>query len=349
MYAAALQFRKMLENAAAGQGFASLEGFLASFDLLFVTTLCDIAQLRGLLPPSAKKLPLVAYFHENQLCYPRAQQHEEGRPYNQKRDLHFGMMNISSALAADHVFFNSEFQRSAFLAEISQFLKIFPDKQPKWVSSEIAQKSSILYPGIDAPNVENNAQIKQKAHIPTIVWNHRWEFDKQPEVFFKSLYQIEAEGYDFRLIILGENSQARPKAFEEAKERLAAKILHFGYAAIREQYLELLAQADLTISCAIQENFGIAALESIAAGAWPLLPQRLSYPELIPQALANKVFYSSDEGLLTQLRQHLDGFKEARPFVSPAEKAALAQHLEAFYWPQRSTELAAALRCAMQN
>ncbi len=39
------------------------------------------------------------------------------------------------------------------------------------------------------------------------------------------------------------------------------------------------------VSTASQENFGIAVVEAIAAGCYPMLPRALSYPEVLPLRL----------------------------------------------------------------
>ena len=38
---------------------------------------------------------------------------------------------------------------------------------------------------------------------PLILWNHRWEYDKNPEEFLQALLRLDEQGLDFRLAILG--------------------------------------------------------------------------------------------------------------------------------------------------
>ncbi len=49
----------------------------------------------------------------------------------------------------------------------------------------------------------------------------------------------------------------------------------------RADYLDYVAQCDLVVSCAKHEFFGVAVVEAVASGCIPLLPNALSYPELI--------------------------------------------------------------------
>ena len=48
-----------------------------------------------------------------------------------------------------------------------------------------------------------------------------------------------------------------------------------------KKYLKILSEADIIVSTAIHEFFGISVVEAIAAGAYPLLPKRLAYPEVL--------------------------------------------------------------------
>ena len=89
--------------------------------------------------------------------------------------------------------------------------------------------------------------------------------------------------------------------FDEARERLSRRILRFGYCEKRSEYLQLLEEADVVVSTARQENFGIAIVEAILAGATPLLPYRLSYPELLPRETHASLLYRGREELREKL------------------------------------------------
>lgn len=109
-----------------------------------------------------------------------------------------------------------------------------------------------------------------------MLWKLRWECDIRPERFIALLYRLQAANAPFRVAVAGENSRYIPAEFEEARTRLAERVAHWGHVPSRRDYQALLAQADLVISAADHEFFGISVLEAIVAGAFPLLPQRLS-------------------------------------------------------------------------
>jgi glycosyltransferase involved in cell wall biosynthesis len=77
--------------------------------------------------------------------------------------------------------------------------------------------------------------------------------------------------------------------------------VHYGYAPDLETYARLLWEADLVVSTAQHEFFGISILEAIYCGCYPLLPRRLSYPELLPEHLHHDHLYHDFDELLERL------------------------------------------------
>jgi hypothetical protein len=55
-----------------------------------------------------------------------------------------------------------------------------------------------------------------------------------------------------------------------------------GYVRSRRDYFHLLKSGTIVVSTARHEFFGLAVIEAVRAGCRPLLPRRLSYPELFP-------------------------------------------------------------------
>ena len=81
-----------------------------------------------------------------------------------------------------------------------------------------------------------------------------------------------------------------PREFDRIGERLGDRVVHVGHLDLGE-YHRLLASSDVTVSTAEHETFGIAAVEAMAAGCVPLLPNRLSYPEIVPSPWHEAVLY----------------------------------------------------------
>lgn len=244
------------------------------FDTVLCSSFVDVAVLRSLLPGLAGWNPqtrFLTYFHENQFTYP--QRLDELNQYP------FANINFHSALASDEIAFNSTYNRETFLCGCRKGLNAASDMKFSGMIQELSDKSRILYPGIEFSEIDKLAW-KTATDVPVIVWNHRWEHDKNPEIFFHALDLLAQRGVDFRLIVLGQSFDAGPACFSQAKEKFKNKILHYGFASSYRQYIELLGKGDIVVSAALHEFYGISIIEATRAGCIPVLPDRLAYPEL---------------------------------------------------------------------
>lgn len=238
------------------------------FDLMFCSDMLNLAEFKGLAPRNVRELPSVAYFHENQLTYPVR--------FPDQRDLHFGFTNFTTALAADRVWFNSAFHRDSFLRALADLLRGMPDYNEGRQLDPLQAKSEIRPPGIERmPD-----RIDRKPGPARLLWVARWEFDKNPELFFDALCRLHENGTAFRASVLGEIFAEVPPVFAEARARLREHIDHWGFLESRDDYVAALMDADIVVSTADHEFFGVSVLEAAAAGCWPVLPNRLAYPEL---------------------------------------------------------------------
>lgn len=242
------------------------------YDVVFATDMLNLAEFKGLAPKSIRDLPAILYFHENQLTYPFRD--------DEPRDLHFGFTNIISALAADAVWFNSAFHQDDFLTAADELLNRMPDHTLTGAVEAIRNKSRIMTPGIDVPEAHSSAPraSDQPLHI---VWAARWEHDKNPEDFFAALRILAKKGVPFRLSVLGQQFKDVPPVFAEARDEFADRIVQWGYLESRDAYLNALMAADVFVSTANHEFFGLSAVEAMACGCVPILPNRLAYPELL--------------------------------------------------------------------
>jgi glycosyltransferase involved in cell wall biosynthesis len=279
----------------------------ATFDLIIATDMFDLVAFLGLTRDLTAGVPVALYFHENQLTYPL--------PPGRARDLAFPWINYTSALAANALCFNSDFHRRVFLEALPALLGRFHDHQELDLIDMIGAKARVLPPGIDLVRLDaaedggtgmgdgrslGSHHPSSIPHPPVILWNSRWEYDKGPQAFFEALRELAARGLEFRVIVAGEHVDPNEPNFLAARAWLGPRVLAWGYAPDLAAYCAMLRQSDIVVSTAIQEFFGISVIEALYCGCVPVLPRRLSYPELLP-AEHHDCLYADDKALADQL------------------------------------------------
>lgn len=262
-------------------------------DLILATDMLDVSTFLALTRSRTSGIPVYTYFHENQLTYPWS---EQDTATKQGRDRHYMFLNFTSALASDKVLFNSQYHLNSFLEAMPGFLERFPDHQNLECVSQIEDKSEVLPLGMDLGTLDIEPEERpDPPHRAVILWNHRWEHDKNPEAFFRALFRIKDNGWEFKLIVVGERFTRVPAIFDEARERLKNEIIHWGYAPSRAEYARLLWTSDILPVTSEQDFFGGSVVEAMYCNVKPLLPKRLAYSEHVPEALHSVFFYDDDE------------------------------------------------------
>jgi len=281
-------------------------------ELIFATGFMNVADLRGLLRPPLDRVPVILYMHENQMTYPLSPQEEF--------DFHFGFTNIISALAAERVVFNSDYHRRLFLDAIPDYLGKMPEGVPRHVPARLEAGSEVLGVGLErtplpaehfpryrgGPCDADVGPAWPRGERPLIVWNHRWEFDKRPEWFIAAAEQLLDEGHDFEVALLGE-SRNQDGIFAPLAQRLGERCVAFGFLPTRADYDVLLERADIVVSCAAQEYFGISVAEAVHAGCYPVLPRDQVYPSMYGARCKGRHLYDTPEELTALLRELITG------------------------------------------
>ena len=285
-------------------------------DLILASSMINLATFRALTYEKLGGIPIALYFHENQLSYPQNRRQGHGWRY--------GFINFVSALSADACYFNSDFHLRDFLAQLPRMLKHFGDYNELWTIDRIRAKSQVLSLGLDLRRFDDFRSVRDPDQPPLILWNHRWEEDKDPAAFVESVLQLAREGYDFQLAITGASAGVMPKAFVTAKRELGDRLIQMGYLESFADYARLLWRADMVVSTAWQEFFGAAVCEAIYCGCLPILPDRLNYPNLLTDDLRGDCLYGRGK-LSAQLRHHLE--RETRP-----DTGALRKKIAGYDW-----------------
>jgi glycosyltransferase involved in cell wall biosynthesis len=284
------------------------------FDLIIATDMLDVPAFLALTRPRFERTPVLLYMHENQFTYPRIR--------GTKLNSWFGQINYLSALAVDRVAFNSEYHRSDFLDALRQLVA-----QPNnWLEAGaidvIEAKSSVLPIGLELGWLDETRPPAPAANqVPLILWNHRWEFDKSPGMFVRALGLLADEGLDFRVAVAGEPGNNPHPELVELPDVLGERLVQHGHLANRGDYARLLWEADIVVSTARHEFFGVSTVEAMYCGCAPVLPNKLNYPNLVPENQHGACLYDTEEEFAEMLRL---GIRGARPDTEALRDAASA-------------------------
>jgi glycosyltransferase involved in cell wall biosynthesis len=267
-------------------------------DVIVCTDMMDLSIAKSILAKQFSKCSWILYFHENQFAYPFSEKDSDKR---EVRDQHYAFINYSSALVADEVWFNSEYNKRSMLNALVPYLKRFPDFSNLHTIQAVENKSRVMYPGIEQKFFDLVPK-RTKSTIPVVLWNHRWEYDKNPIVFFETLKELSDDKIPFELNVVGESFESYPPEFDEYKKKLASHIRNWGFINDRTEYMKILQESDIIAVTSNQEFFGYSVLEAIAAGNSPLLPDRLVYPEHVSDP---RFLYSNKEEFAKKMRSIL--------------------------------------------
>ncbi len=260
-----------------------------SADLIIATDMVHAGLFMSMTRHKTQNAKLLIYYHENQLTYPWSPTDPD---VDMDRDNHYAFINYSDACIADRILFNSNYHKEAFLEALPQFLHQFPDYRNLETIKSIRNKASTLYIGLDLKSFDLVSAKSPSKSIPRILWNHRWEYDKNPEQFYQLLIFLKQNRIPFELIILGERTGKYPLVFDSIKTQFQSEILRMGYVDSLQEYVSWLKSADLLPVTSNQDFFGISVVEAMYCGVQPILPYRLAYPEHIPSDQPN-IFYRS--------------------------------------------------------
>lgn len=294
-------------------------------ELLFASSMLNLAEFRGLAPRRFARLPAILYFHENQLTYPL--------PEREKRDLHFALIQVTSLLAADRVLFNSEHHRREFRGALPGLLAALPDHKPRAALDRLDRLSSVTRPGVERPPGERRAAAGASGggEGRTIVWNHRWEHDKGPDRLLALVRRLRERGTPFRLVVTGAGHRERADVFAQLPDAAGPHLAHVGFVENRDEYGRLLHGADIVLSTARHEFFGISVLEAVMAGAFPVLPRALSYPELLDPERFRESYYDSFDGMVEGVERALRSERlETGPLRREAERYSWGRAIDTF-------------------
>lgn len=144
--------------------------------------------------------------------------------------------------ACDYNYYATNFHKNMFLKN----LKIPKKFHKKAIRS--GQPHSTIVQDLQNINVYDRPDRKK-----LIVFPHRLNEDKQPEIFYDLVNHLP-DNWGF---------------FVTQKHNLS-----------KEEYYKVLSRANIVFSCSLHENLGISQMEGALCGAIPIMPNRASYTEI---------------------------------------------------------------------
>jgi glycosyltransferase involved in cell wall biosynthesis len=294
-------------------------------DVLWASDYLDVPSFYGFLSGDWSAVPLVLYFHENQLTYPRA---PGAAPPDPERDRHFAYTHVLSCLRAARVVFNSEFHRREFGTAVTQFLRALPSGAPRASMAARLEEAAVVGPGVELVEVPLGEGPAAGAPL-SIAFPHRWEHDKDPAAFLEAVLQAAERGLGragFALYLCGERYAELPPGVAERLARLGQHVATDGYQESFAEYAAVLGRCDVVVSTARHEFFGMAVVEAMAAGCAPLLPDRLSYPDLLGPEHASRLCREPPELVEALLAAAGDRDALRRPEARSVWRALAARH-----------------------
>ena len=241
-------------------------------DVIVLSGPLNVAALVSLMPPAYRHVPRVVYMHESQWTYPSLD--ADPRPYV--------VQHLDALRASDEVWFNSRFHLETFWSTAtSTAVDHRVQALAKRLRPLLEPRCRVVYPPVKLDTRVQNQ--KPSGDAQRLLWNARWELDKRPEVFVALLDRLAKRGIEPQVLILGTGGRDTDE-IRAALDSHADRALIPGHLSGRADYERLLASADVVVSTAAHEFFGVAMLEAALAGATPVLPRELAYPETLPSA-----------------------------------------------------------------
>ena len=292
------------------------------FDVIICSDMLNLPIFKSLCNKKILHSKIIMYFHENQLTYPWS---PEDTDTTNNRDLHYAFINYTSSLISDYNYFNSQYHYESYFDGLKKYLNKMPDFQNKKTINKIRYKSDILHIGCDLKSNFSDKLIKKKNN-PIILWNHRWEYDKNPELFFKTLFQIKKDGIKFSLVVLGKKYKKYPEIFNRAQKILKDEIIHFGFCNSKDEYFSWLKKSDILPVTSNQDFFGISIMEAVCSNCYPILPNRLTYPKLFDIENNPEYFYYKDNDLKNKIIESILNINQLNLKVSRISKKLIKKY-----------------------
>ena len=194
-------------------------------------------------------------------------------------------LQLGGSIASDRLVYAS--QHCYDMAQDSFSRYVTPE-----VMESLNRRSQVLLFGLLSGDEPRSPRASGKK-LPVMLYNHRFELYKQPHKTWEVYKTLRQQGYQFDIWVTQALGQ-------KTKEYPAEHLIH---APERDDYLRQIASV-----CAINtinsthETYCISAVDSMAVGHLVVLPNAITFPELVPQ---DYPYLFSDEEQQTKMLAYI--------------------------------------------
>ncbi len=288
--------------------------WVGRLDLLYTSDALNLADLYRLSPTLMQK-PAVVYFHANQLPEPNVGQ--QG-PHD--------LVNLSTATAANEIWFNSLFHLKNFLAKASALVDRHAELSSQSPMASLTAKAHLMPPPVDLSFVRELGKTVQSPRKERLIFIDTRDADMP--LLNEALATVARRGEPFDLITVG--------PVEELSANLPRRTLS---ETDDVGQIQAMYEAGIYLSAKPHTPCDLHAIRALTADCWPIVPKSGVYLDLIPKKLHSACLYDADaDTLASRIQDHLyiekptdyaaDVTKILKPFDAIAACKAIDQRLD---------------------
>ncbi len=164
----------------------------------------------------------------------------------------------------------------------------------------------------------------------TIVYSHRFDIEKRPNVFMDIMDELWSKRQDFKVIITTSREKFRSNC-SELVNRLYNSKWNFEVkeGLTKAQYYRILASSRIFVSTTIEENFGYCLLEALTGGCIPVVSNLYSHPEILQY---NQDFLvGANNSMVERINYYLDSDIEVPTEYAECYNQSIEKIIEVMY------------------
>lgn len=176
-------------------------------------------------------------------------------------------------------FYTKVFFASEKLRNMAFNAGMFSDKR-KAILTGLAFNSQYVLNTVGMPN--NDRAFSSLHKSKTVVFPHRYDFEKNPDVYCDVVEKLSGKGIDF-ILTTGRKKLTGTANYHRANKLASEGKIHIYEGLSKIDYYNLLLNSMVVFSSAKQDTIGNCILEAITLGCTPVVNTGVSYEEFLPR------------------------------------------------------------------